>query len=189
MSSGLRASVFRSRRGPRRTRVPVPSVGPSCVLLWRGGPRGDCYVFVEVTDPTPAQNTLKDSDIWQNDGLELFTGFDELDKNGSLRFCDRQVLIRGAKSDATHAPMFFNNSTEKNPKGRTVVVPGPDGKSYTIEAAIPFSALGFTPKAGQEILFDLVVDDGGNGRRMLAWNGTARDSRDRGSWGRATFGN
>ena len=121
--------------------------------------------------------------------MELFTGYEDLDQLGSLRFCDRQVLIRGDKADAKHAPMFFANTPLKNCQGRSAVIPGADGKSYTIEAAIPFSALGFTPKPGQEILFDLVVDDGGNGRRMLAWNGTARDSRDRGSWGRATFGN
>jgi hypothetical protein len=55
-----------------------------------------------------------------------------------------------------------------------------------MEAAIPFEALGFVPKPGQEVLFDLCIDDatGGN-RRALAWNGTA--SKDRGAWGKAVF--
>jgi len=97
------------------------------------------------------------------------------------------VLIRGAKSDSNHSAVAFFNAPKKNYQAQTAVVPGADGKSYTVEAAIPFEALGFTPTGGQEILFDLCVDDGGNGRRQLAWNGTARDSKDRGSWGRAAF--
>jgi hypothetical protein len=85
--------------------------------------------------------------------------------------------------------MCYVNTPKKFSLGKSAVVPGLDGKSYTIEAAIPFEALGFTPKSGQEILFDLCVDDGTNGRRQLAWNGTARDSKDRGSWGKAEFTN
>jgi len=180
--------------------VPPTRIGPECLVMgqdakdleanyWLAWDKDNLYVFAEITDPTPMQNKMKDDTIWAADGLELFTGYEDLDQIGSLRFCDRQVLIRGDKSDAKHAPMFFNNAPRNDYKGQSAVVLGADGKSYTIEAAIPFSALGFTPKPGQEILFDLVVDDGGNGRRMLAWNGTARDSRDRGSWGRATFGN
>jgi hypothetical protein len=71
-----------------------------------------------------------------------------------------------------------------------MVLPNLDGKGYTVEAAIPFVGLGFVPREGQEILFDLGVDDSatGNGRiRQIIFNGNARNSKDRGAWGRATF--
>jgi hypothetical protein len=147
------------------------------------------YVFIEVTDPTPMQNQQPDELMWANDAIEIFTGYDDLQTGGSLGFSDRQVLLRGGPSDAKHSPMIYVNAPRKFPLGKSAVVPSLDGKGYTIEAAIPFSALGFEPKSGQEILFDLCVDDGSNGRRQLAWNGTARDSKDRGSWGRAEFTN
>jgi hypothetical protein len=70
------------------------------------------------------------------------------------------------------------------------VIPDVDGKGYTLEAAMPFSALGFAPKEGQEILFDLAVDDSSDGKarvRQLVWNGTARNSGDRSAWARAVF--
>jgi hypothetical protein len=62
-----------------------------------------------------------------------------------------------------------------------------DGKGYTIEAAIPWSVLDVTPKEGLELLFDLAVDDSPDGRdrrAQLMWNGVARNSSDRGAWGR-----
>jgi Carbohydrate family 9 binding domain-like len=147
------------------------------------------YVFAEVIDSTPMQNDLKDESMWANDCLELFTGYDNLDQGGSLQFGDRQILIRGGKVNSSHSAMVFVNAPKSHYDGKSSVTPGPDGKSYTIEASIPWEALGFTPKGGQEILFDICVDDGGGGRRQLAWNGTARDSKDRGAWGHATFGN
>ena len=147
------------------------------------------YVFIEVTDTTPMQNREADDSIWANDAIEMFTGYEDLDIGGSLGFSDRQTLIRGGPADGAHSPMAYVNAPKKFPPGKSAVIPGLDGKSYIIEAAIPFEALGFHPKSGQEILFDLCVDDGSNGRRQLAWNGTARDSKDRGSWGKAEFTN
>ena len=55
-------------------------------------------------------------------------------------------------------------------------MPNLDGKGYTLEAAIPFTALGFDPEPNQEILFDIAVDDGdtGTGRiRQIVFNGNA----------------
>ena len=147
------------------------------------------YVFIEITDDTPMQNNNPNDAIWANDAVELFTGFDDLNSGGSLSFSDRQVLIRGGRSDESHAPMVYVNAPKKFAAGKSAVVAGLDGKSYIIEAAVPFEALGFRPKSGQEILFDICVDDGGKGRRQLAWNGTARDSKDRGSWGKGEFTN
>jgi hypothetical protein len=39
-------------------------------------------------------------------------------------------------------------------------VPSVEGAGYTIEASIPWSALGIAPKENLELLLDLAVDDG-----------------------------
>jgi len=62
------------------------------------------------------------------------------------------------------------------------------GNGYTLEAGIPWSALGLSPAGGREFRFDLGVNDSADGlarTRQLMWNGTARNSSDRGAWGRA----
>ena len=64
-------------------------------------------------------------------------------------------------------------------------------KGYTLEAGLPFAALGFTPQQGQSVRFDLAVDDSSDGesrRCQIVWNGTERDSVDRTGWGTAVFG-
>jgi hypothetical protein len=145
------------------------------------------YLFVEVSDPTPMKNSQKPQNIWNGDAIELFIGHEDLDQGGSLKYSDRQILIRGAKTDGPD--VYFGNAPKQVP-ARSIVLPGLDGKGYTLEAAIPWEGLGFVPKAGQEILFDLGVDDSetGNGRiRQIVFNGNARNSKDRGVWGRATF--
>ena len=147
------------------------------------------YMFAEVVDTTPMSNTNADDGIWADDSVELFIGWDNLDQGGSLQFGDRQILLRGGKVDAAHASGVIVNAPKAGYTIQTTVVAGSDGKSYTIEAAIPFEALGFSPKPGQEVLFDLCVNDGHGGRRQLAWNGTAQDSKNRGVWGRASFTN
>ncbi len=147
------------------------------------------YLYVEITDATPMVNSNKDDAIWAADCIEVFFGAENLDQGGNLQFGDRQVLIRGAASDATHSSSYFINTPKPGYAAKTAVVPGLDGKSYTIEAAIPLGALGFVPQAGKTILFDLSVNDGGGGRRTLAWNGTHQNSKDRGVWGRAEFTN
>lgn len=145
------------------------------------------YLFVEVSDPTPLKNSQEPKDIWNGDAIELFIGHEDLGQGGSLKYSDRQILIRGAKSDK--ANVYFGNAP-KQVAAQSIVVPNLDGKGYTIEAAIPLEGLGFVPKEGQEILFDLGVDDSDTGTRrirQIVFNGNAQNSKDRGAWGRATF--
>lgn len=145
------------------------------------------YLFVEVSDPTPLKNTQQPEDIWNGDAIELFIGHEDLAQGGSLKYSDRQVLIRGAKHDA--ASVYFGNAPRQFP-AESLVLPNLDGQGYTLEAAIPFAALGFRPQADQEFLFDIGVDDSdtGTGRiRQIVFNGSARNSKDRGGWGRATL--
>jgi hypothetical protein len=146
------------------------------------------YVLVNVTDPTPMKNTHTGGDLWSGDGIELFIGHEDLDAGGPLKFTDRQVLIRGSVIDGKTAA-YIANAPEQQPC-QVAVVPGVDGKGYTIEAAIPFKALGFRPAEGKAVRFDLAVDDSADGSRrlrQLMWNGTGRNSGDRTAWGRAVF--
>ncbi|MCX7046141.1 MAG: beta-galactosidase [Candidatus Sumerlaeota bacterium] len=146
------------------------------------------YLLANVQDPTPMKNDQKGDMIWSADGLELFIGFEKLDQSGPLLFTDRQILLSAGKADGK-CQWFFAKAPEQ-PVCDMIAIPNVDGKGYTLEVALPFKALGFAPKAGQEILFDLGVDDSADGKarlRQLMWNGSARNSGDRSGWGRAAF--
>ena len=145
------------------------------------------YLFIEVSDPTPMKNAQRPEEIWNGDAVELFIGHEDLAEGGPLKYSDRQVLVRAARSGGTD--VYFANAPRQFP-ARTLVLPNLDGKGYTLEAALPFAALGFQPRENQEILFDIAVDDSetGKGRiRQIVFNGNARNSKDRGVWGRATL--
>lgn len=145
------------------------------------------YVLVQVSDPTPMRNSEQAGGMWNGDGSELFIGHETPNQEGPLLFSDRQVLLSaGSPADGNRA--FVAHAPVQHPC-RVAVIPSAGGQGYTLEAAIPFEALGFVPRAGQAIRFDLAVDDGnGDGRqRQLMWSGGARNSGDRTDWGRATF--
>lgn len=146
------------------------------------------YLIADVADSTPMRNEHEGADLWQGDGLELFLGHEQVDDPGQLLFSDRQVLIGAglangeARTHVMRAPEAYDCEV--------TVVPAADGTGYTLEVAIPFSALGFEPQPGQKLLFDLAVNDSLDGVhrvRQLMWNGSARNSSDRTYWGRATL--
>ena len=144
------------------------------------------YVLVNVTDPTPMQNNNAPDHIWSGDAVELFIGAEKPDEGGSLLFTDRQILLSAALKDG-HGQSFINHAPSQA-ECPMAVVPHGDGKGYTLEAAIPFSALNLNPKDGVKFRFDLSVDDSEDGHRrlrQLAWNGTNRNSGDRTAWGQA----
>ena len=146
------------------------------------------YLLAHVADATPMKNDQIGDAIWNGDALELFLGFEQPDQAGPLLFTDRQILLSGAVTDGRCHAHFVKAASQ--PECEMVVVPGVDGKGYTLEAALPWKALGFAAKEGQEIVFDLAVDDGDSGRsrvRQIVWNGNARNSGDRSAWGRAVF--
>lgn len=143
------------------------------------------YLLVPVTDATPMKNSRKGGQLWSADGVELFVGSEKLDQGGPLMFGDRHILIGGGENG-----QVFVLNTARQPAIPTAVVPAVDGKGYTIEAAIPWSALDVTPKAGMQLLFDLAVDNSDDGQSrtcQVMWNGGARNSSDRSGWGRLTL--
>jgi hypothetical protein len=146
------------------------------------------YLMVNVTDPTPMKNSHVGGDIWNGDGVEVFIGAEKPDVAGPLLFSDRQILLSAGKFDGKFH-YFFGHSPQQYDM-QMVVLPNVDGTGYTLEAAIPFTALDFKPKPGQAILFDLGIDDStdGAGRtRQLMWNGGEKNSSDRSYWGQARF--
>lgn len=143
------------------------------------------YLYVEVSDPTPMRNAQDASRIWNGDAVEIFIGTEDFEQGGTMIYSDRQVLIRGAPAEGRE-PVYYINAP-KQYEARTIVVPALDGKGYVVEAAIPFEALGFTPRQHQELMFDLAIDDASDGprERQYVFNGTKLASKDRGVWGRA----
>lgn len=146
------------------------------------------YVHIQVTDPTPLRNTRSDADLWMGDCIELFLGPEEVDQGGPLLSGDRQILI-GARAEATGAaPVHVVRAT--TPGVEAFCFPAADGKGYVVQAAIPFTSLGLSPRTDLALRFDLAVDDSTDGARrdrQLVWNGNDRNSTDRGPWGRAVL--
>lgn len=143
------------------------------------------YLLAEVRDPRPMLNRHSGAELWSADGLELFIGSESLDQPGPLRFTDRQILIGAGSPDGTG--QFHVVNAPRQPAVRLAVVPAAAADGYTLEVAIPWPAIGVQPQEGRELLFDLAVDDSRDGNTrdcQLMWNGTARNSADRGVWGR-----
>ncbi len=143
------------------------------------------YLLANVTDPTPMKNEHTGGDLWSADGIELFIGCEKLDQGGPLLFTDRQILLGAGKNNQT-----FVASQAAHPVITTSVTPTVDGKGYTLEAAIPWTALAVTPKEGMELLFDLAVNNSTDGQSrscQLVWSGGARNSSDRSAWGRLSL--
>jgi len=143
------------------------------------------YLMVNVTDPTPLNNTRSGGDLWNGDAIEVFLGTEKLDEAGTLLFSDRHVLLAARKS-GKGAPAHVVNAAQQ-PSIEVAVAPSVEGNGYTMEAAIPWSALGATPRENMELLFDLGIDDAppeGARTRQLMWNGGQKNSGDRSYWGR-----
>lgn len=140
------------------------------------------YLLVNVADSTPMKNDHSGDSLWSADGMEIFIGSENLDQGGAFLFSDRQILVGAGKASQVH---FVNMKPQ--PTVESCVVSSVDGKGYTIEVAIPWVTLSVIPKEGREFLFDLGIDDSPDGKNrkcQLMWNGGARNSSDRGAWGR-----
>ena len=146
------------------------------------------YLLAHISDPTPMKNEHPSDEIWNGDAVELFIGSEQLEQAGPMLFTDHQILLSAGQTKGGFHSHIVNASEQ--PNCEMSVTADVDGKGYTLEAAIPFKALGFVPKEGQQILFDLAIDESSDGKmrtRQLVWNGNARNSGDRTAWGRATF--
>lgn len=146
------------------------------------------YLLANITDGTPMLNEHKGDMLWNGDAIELFVGHEKIGEGGGLMFTDRQALLGAGKPGGQF--QWFLCHSPKQYECRMHLAANADGKGYTLEAAIPFEALGFEPKENMEFLFDIGVDDSENGKsrtRQIMWNGTDRNSGDRSHWGRAVL--
>lgn len=138
------------------------------------------YVHVNVKDETPMCNLHKGRRIWEGDVVEVFLGSEAVGEEGPLRFSDRQFEFSAAPGGETYVPRLA-----KQPKIPTHVSRTTGG--YQLETAIPWTAIGHRPKAGDTLMFDVGVGEGGpDGKRRthLLWNGTEENCGDRTDWGR-----
>jgi hypothetical protein len=144
------------------------------------------YVLASIVDPTPLQNKQTiPSKLWNGDAIEIFLGSEKLDQGGALLFSDRHLIIGAGNRGKVP---FYDDKSPQPYACETFLVPGSDGKSYTLEAGIPWEALDVTPKVGTTLLFDIAIDDSSNGQmrnRQITWNGTDKNSGDRTHWGTA----
>jgi len=138
------------------------------------------YVHANVKDETPMCNRHHGADIWSGDVVEVFVGAESVGEEGPLKFTDRQFEFSAAQGGETYAPRYA-----EQPKIPTHVMRTAGG--YQLEAAIPWTVIGHRPKAGDTLLFDVGVGEGGeDGKRRthIMWNGTEENCGDRTDWGR-----
>lgn len=140
------------------------------------------YLLIRVSDPTPMRNRMTGKNLWRGDGIEVFFGAEAPETAGPLLGSDRQLLLGSGG-----AKQIFSANGHDAAGITAAAFPAVDGKGYTVETAIPWSALGVKrPAEGMKFRFDLAIDDstdGENRRTQLMWSGTDRNSSDRGGWG------
>jgi hypothetical protein len=98
-------------------------------------------------------------------------------------FSDRQILIGGSATPS----VFIIDHAEDSKLCTVVSVKDVSGDGYVLMVTIPWKAIDAEPKAEQEMLFDVAIDnsDDGDARvQQLAWNGTGQNSHDRKAWGK-----
>ncbi len=143
------------------------------------------YLHILVKDPIPMKNQQKGKKLWLGDGIEIFVGDQKPDEGGPMLFTDRHISI----SASGEKPEIFVAGNEAGAGDcSALVVREVSGDGYTLVATIPWKVMGITPADGKELLFDVAVnnsDDGERRKQALVWNGTGKNSVDRGKWGRA----
>lgn len=144
----------------------------------------ELHLLVQVRDATPLMNQREPARLWNGDGIELFIGSKSLGQGGSPIFSDRQILIGASKTPRLHVV----DHADEGAAYKLLVHRDVSGEGYVVQVSMPWKALGIEPKTGLELLFDIAIDNSDDGvlrKQQLAWNGTAKNSGDRGAWGRA----
>jgi hypothetical protein len=143
------------------------------------------YVLALVHDATPQKNSQNGATLANGDSVELYIGAENPEKDGALLPGDRRIVLSAANAEGEARAYVFGAATQ--PAIATKVLPGVDAKSYTLEAAIPWSVLNVKPETNRVLRFDLGVNDSGDGTTrdcQLMWNGTDKNGAERTHWGR-----
>ncbi len=159
---------------------PNPKLRGDYRLAWD---ENNLYFHIQIKDPTPMKNNKKGASLWSADGVELFFGPRDLDQGGNMTFTDRQILIGGTETPE----VFIVDHADDAKLCKAVTIKDVAGDGYALQVTIPWKVLNVEPKAGVEMLFDVMIDNSDDGdfrKNQLAWNGSSQNSKDRGSWGR-----
>lgn len=153
------------------------------------------YIGAKIKDPTPMINSNTGSNIWNGDNLEIFLGCEDLDytvypdKTGAMLPTDVQLVI---SSGIDNGYQFYTNINNvfAFPKINMEIVEDVDHKGYTIEVAVPLSALNIQdPWNNRQMILNTVLNEGGSSKRgQWGWTtNTEGDKKKRGLWGLVSF--
>jgi polysaccharide biosynthesis protein PslG len=139
------------------------------------------YVAVAVTDDDPLHHPFDAGEMWRGDSVELFVGFcGPASRTVINKACDVQIGLQ-PKSDGS-GTVFRFHFDEVIETARIASQKTPEG--YTIEAAIPLSALNLAAAAvepGDVLALDFQLNDldeddfapaGVSRGNRLAWSGS-----------------
>jgi hypothetical protein len=160
---------------------PNPNLGGAFRLCWDAQA---LHFLIQVKDPTPGRNTRDPARYWSADAIEMFIGAKNLGEGGNLQFSDRQILVAAGATPG----VFVVDHPAAGKQCSALMAKDVSDDGYTLQVRVPWSVLGFEPKAGLELLFDVAIDNSDDGEtrlQQLVWSGTAKNSGDRGAWGRA----
>ena len=121
-------------------------------LAWVAYDDANLYIAVRCEEPNMNAlhlvGTERDHDVWVGDSVDLF-----LAPSGTpLPFYHIIVNADGIKWDARHSDIT-ENDTGWNPDYKVGIDKGTD--HWSIEYAIPWAAIGITPKAGTKVLANI----------------------------------
>lgn len=156
------------------------------------------YIFADVQDPTPLQNTRTDTSNWEGDTLELFVGPYKIDASGGILPKDSQLLISASETPPEgHVGYRWYNNKVDQPIVQKAVELHEDGIGYTIEVAVKLADLNITladEPADMQIRFDIGFDNGAfdgvsQSKRtaQYLWSGVDGNAQSREKWGMAVF--
>lgn len=143
------------------------------------------YFFAVVKEPTPGINPFSGRELWRGDAIEFFFGPTQLQQKGAPLFSDRQLIIGAVPG----TPFHWFNTPEAQPV-KTAFQLHPDRNGWTMEGAIPWKVMGFTPASGKRFRFDFGIDETNSPRKRLRqfmWSGTEQNNNDRTFWGTAVL--
>ncbi len=144
------------------------------------------YFNIQVMDSTPMKNNHQGATLWLGDAVELFIGTEKPDQGGLPMYSDRQILAGAGSSAELHIVDYPGDLGVC----QLLVERSASGKGYNLQLALPWEVVGTKPRAGQQFLFDVAVDNSVDGQKrsqQLVWNGGSANSKDRGLWGLATL--
>ncbi len=148
------------------------------------------YILLTIADDTPASNTHTQA-ITSGDCVEIFVGADP-EAKGRMKVNDRQLGIRCNTSPAPEFRWDCNGGkieTKGKPQIRITVAP--NRRSYAVEVAFPWEAIGVVPQVGMKFKFDVAINLSAGENNVqsnkLLWNGLEENYFRRDLWGNAVL--